>query len=103
MINSESSIDSIEVFQEGPARIDPITKFEDAGLHPVMLKNVQLAGYDAPTPIQRYCLPAIHNGYDVIGIAQTGMYWTHLELARPERLLTISQDPARPPRTSFPS
>lgn len=37
-----------------------------------MLKNVQLAGYDVPTPIQRYCLPAIHLGYDVIGIAQTG-------------------------------
>lgn len=37
-----------------------------------MLKNVELAGYELPTPIQRYCLPAIHLGHDVIGIAQTG-------------------------------
>ena len=46
--------------------------FKDAGLHPAMLRNVQLAGYQFATPIQRYCLPAIHEGYDVIAIAQTG-------------------------------
>lgn len=65
-------IAEIELFQEGPVRIQPIARFEDAGLHPVMLKNVQLCGYNAPTPIQKYCLPAIGLGYDVIGIAQTG-------------------------------
>ncbi|KAL2180830.1 P-loop containing nucleoside triphosphate hydrolase protein [Thermothelomyces heterothallicus CBS 202.75] len=67
-----STIAQIELIQEGPVRIEPIKTFEDAGLHPAMLKNVQLAGYETPTPIQRYCLPAIHLGYDVIGIAQTG-------------------------------
>ncbi|KAK3311350.1 P-loop containing nucleoside triphosphate hydrolase protein [Chaetomium strumarium] len=67
-----SKIASIELFQEGPARVEPIATFKDAGLHPVMLRNVELAGYELPTPIQRYCLPAIHLGYDVIGIAQTG-------------------------------
>ncbi|KAK4145337.1 P-loop containing nucleoside triphosphate hydrolase protein [Dichotomopilus funicola] len=65
-------ISEIELTQEGPTRVQPIATFKDAGLHPAMLKNVQLAGYDVPTPIQRYCLPAIHLGYDVIGIAQTG-------------------------------
>lgn len=60
------------MYQEGPARVDPISKFEDAGLHPAMLRNVELAGYAVPTPIQRYCLPAIGMGYDVIAIAQTG-------------------------------
>ncbi|KAK0615763.1 P-loop containing nucleoside triphosphate hydrolase protein [Bombardia bombarda] len=67
-----SAIASIELFQEGPARVNPIASFESAGLHPVMLRNVELAGYDAPTPIQRYCIPAISSGYDVIAIAQTG-------------------------------
>lgn len=38
-----------------------------------MHRNVELAGYKAPTPIQKYTLPAVHLGYDVIGIAQTGM------------------------------
>jgi ATP-dependent RNA helicase DDX3X len=50
----------------------PGADFKNTGLHPVMVKNIELAGYGAPTPIQRYCLPAIHLGYDVIAIAQTG-------------------------------
>lgn len=37
-----------------------------------MLANVNLAGYEVPTPIQKCTLPAILRGHDVIGIAQTG-------------------------------
>jgi len=37
-----------------------------------MRRNVELAGYNAPTPVQKYTLPAVHMGYDVIAIAQTG-------------------------------
>ena len=37
-----------------------------------MLKNVQLCGYQRPTPIQAYVLPAVFKNTDVIGIAQTG-------------------------------
>jgi len=65
-------IEQIEVIQEGPVKIDPIGSFDTAGLHPAMLKNVELSGFDAPTPIQKFTLPAILQGYDVIGIAQTG-------------------------------
>ena len=42
-----------------------------------MRRNVQLAGYNIPTPIQMYCLPAIMQGHDVMGIAQTGMSTLH--------------------------
>ena len=62
----------LEVFQEGPERIKPILKFEDAGLHPAMLENTQLAGYIRPTPIQAYTLPTILQGKDMIACAQTG-------------------------------
>jgi ATP-dependent RNA helicase DDX3X len=48
--------------------------FDDAGLHPVMLANVKLAGYDVPTPVQAYCLPAILKGHDIVACAQTGLY-----------------------------
>ncbi|KAM3497537.1 hypothetical protein MY10362_009116 [Beauveria mimosiformis] len=65
-------IASIDVKQEGPVKIQPINSFKDAGLHPVMLENVQLAGYDHPTPIQKFTIPAIVQGRDVIGVAQTG-------------------------------
>jgi len=49
-----------------------VTQFEDAGLHPAMLANVKLCGYDIPTPIQAYVMPSILKNTDVIGIAQTG-------------------------------
>ncbi|PNY26698.1 ATP-dependent RNA helicase ded1 [Tolypocladium capitatum] len=67
-----SKIDQIDVQQEGPVKINPIWSFKDAGLHPVLLENVQLSGYDNPTPIQKYTIPSMLQGYDVIGIAQTG-------------------------------
>jgi ATP-dependent RNA helicase DDX3X len=49
-----------------------LPQFADAGLHPVVLKNIELAQYDYPTPIQRYTMPAIIQGNDVLAIAQTG-------------------------------
>lgn len=65
-------LEEIQLEQEGPVRTIPVMRFQDAGLHPAMAKNVELCGYKLPTPIQKYCLPAIANGHDVIGIAQTG-------------------------------
>ena len=47
-------------------------KFDDAGLHPAMRDNVRLCGYETPTPIQAYSLPAVLTGHDLIAIAQTG-------------------------------
>ncbi|KAI9829406.1 MAG: hypothetical protein M1819_006343 [Sarea resinae] len=69
---TERSIQEISVTMEGPVRINPVRKFDDAGLHPVMRQNVALCRYEAPTPVQAYCLPAIFQGYDVIACAQTG-------------------------------
>lgn len=67
-------IEQIEVIQEGPQRIEYIKTFADAGIHPVMLRNIELCGYEVPTPIQKFTIPAILQGYDVIGVAQTGKY-----------------------------
>lgn len=39
-----------------------------------MLRNIELCGYEVPTPIQKFTVPAILQGYDVIGVAQTGEY-----------------------------
>ncbi|KAI8957827.1 DEAD-domain-containing protein [Daldinia sp. FL1419] len=67
-----SKIAEISVSQEGEQRIRPIFHFKDGGLHPIMLKNIEMAGYKVPTPIQKYCIPAVKLGYDMIAIAQTG-------------------------------
>ena len=37
-----------------------------------MVKNIDLCGYETPTPIQAYTIPAVLAARDVIGVAQTG-------------------------------
>jgi hypothetical protein len=49
-----------------------ISQFQNAGLHPVIVENIDLCGYDIPTPIQAYTIPVINKGLDVIATAQTG-------------------------------
>ncbi|ROT37554.1 DEAD-domain-containing protein [Sodiomyces alkalinus F11] len=67
------TIEKFEVRQRGDTRIVPIGKtFEDAGLHPIMLRNVEMAGFRVVTPIQRFTFAAIQEGFDVVAIAQTG-------------------------------
>jgi ATP-dependent RNA helicase RhlE len=46
--------------------------FNDFNLHPDIFQAVQDMGYKSPTPIQQIAIPAILEGKDVIGSAQTG-------------------------------
>ena len=46
--------------------------FTDLGLIDPILKAVASKGYDNPSPIQAQAIPAILNGKDVMGAAQTG-------------------------------
>jgi ATP-dependent RNA helicase DDX3X len=70
---TDTRIKEISVVQESVSQVKPVRAFEDAGLHPVMLQNVKLAGYTVPTPVQAYCLPAILKGHDIVACAQTGV------------------------------
>ncbi len=49
-----------------------MTKFSDLNLNPKVLKAIEEAGYDTPTPIQAGAIPPALSGRDVLGIAQTG-------------------------------
>ncbi|WP_299687148.1 DEAD/DEAH box helicase [uncultured Tateyamaria sp.] len=49
-----------------------MTKFSDLDLNPKVLKAVEEAGYETPTPIQADAIPHALAGRDVLGIAQTG-------------------------------
>ena len=49
-----------------------MTKFSDLDLNPKVLKAVEDAGYESPTPIQAGAIPPALEGKDVLGIAQTG-------------------------------
>lgn len=47
-------------------------KFKDLNLPEIVLKNLEAAGYETPTPIQGQSIPILLEGHDLLGIAQTG-------------------------------
>lgn len=63
--------DRIEVDVKG-ATIKPIDAFSDLITSELLLKNIEKAGYKKMTPIQRYTIPALGQGHDLVGCAQTG-------------------------------
>lgn len=46
--------------------------FSDFGLHEQLLANITKHGYTQPTPIQDQAIPALMEGRDVVGVANTG-------------------------------
>lgn len=46
--------------------------FSALGLHPALAAKLADGGYDTPTPIQARAIPALLEGRDVLGLAQTG-------------------------------
>jgi ATP-dependent RNA helicase RhlE len=46
--------------------------FDSFNFHPRILANVHALGYTTPTPIQKQSIPAVLQGQDVMGLAQTG-------------------------------
>jgi len=51
---------------------DGIEKFSDLKLVDVLAMNVQLAGYEKPTPVQKHAIPIALKGRDLMACAQTG-------------------------------
>ncbi|KAH8326640.1 hypothetical protein KR067_011220 [Drosophila pandora] len=49
-----------------------ITSFDDVQLTEIIRNNVNLARYDKPTPVQKYAIPIIISGRDLMACAQTG-------------------------------
>ena len=46
--------------------------FDLLKINPQLRENIRKLGFEEPTPIQRKAIPAILEGHDVIGLAQTG-------------------------------
>lgn len=47
-------------------------EFKDFGFDPSLLEGIDSMGFESPTPIQEKAIPAIMEGKDVLGSAQTG-------------------------------
>ncbi|MEM7599340.1 MAG: DEAD/DEAH box helicase [Pseudomonadota bacterium] len=49
-----------------------MSKFEQLGLSPKLLKRLDHSGFSTPTPIQAQAIPLALEGHDIMGLAQTG-------------------------------
>ena len=76
-----------------------MTKFSDLSLNPKILKAIDEAGYETPTPIQAQAIPAALAGKDVLGIAQTGTGKTASFTLPMIHLLARGRARARMPRS----
>ncbi|MDY6330263.1 MAG: DEAD/DEAH box helicase [Fibrobacter sp.] len=63
---NEESTDEEDVGDES------LVTFDDLGLSPEVLEAVKLAGYETPSPIQAKAIPALLQGGNLLGTAQTG-------------------------------
>ncbi len=73
--------------------------FADLGLSPELLKAVNDAGYDTPTPIQAQAIPPVLMMRDIIGIAQTGTGKTASFVLPMIDILAQGRSRARMPRS----
>ncbi|KAI0077766.1 DEAD-domain-containing protein [Panus rudis PR-1116 ss-1] len=64
--------DDIPVEATGAGVPDPVTAFTNPPLDPVLLENIGYARYTTPTPVQKYSIPIVAAGRDLMACAQTG-------------------------------
>ncbi|KAI8060109.1 P-loop containing nucleoside triphosphate hydrolase protein [Gongronella butleri] len=63
---------NIPVTVENDIQIDTMDEFTSPPLNEHLLSNIKLARYTTPTPVQKYAVPLVMGGRDVMACAQTG-------------------------------
>eukprot|EP00667_Euglena_gracilis_P002936 EG_transcript_2941 len=65
--------DDIPVELSGPDPVKPIETYDNlSGIHEILRENIRRAGYNRPTPVQKYAIPTVMNKRDLMACAQTG-------------------------------
>ncbi|EME39162.1 hypothetical protein DOTSEDRAFT_179601 [Dothistroma septosporum NZE10] len=64
--------DDIPVEASGQGVPEPVTTFTNPPLDDHLIGNIELAGYKQPTPVQKYSIPIVMGGRDLMACAQTG-------------------------------
>jgi ATP-dependent RNA helicase DDX3X len=64
--------DDIPVEASGQDVPEPVTTFTNPPLDDHLLTNIELSGYKVPTPVQKYSIPIVMGGRDLMACAQTG-------------------------------
>lgn len=64
--------DDIPVEASGDKVPEPITSFTAPPLDELLVENIQLSRFTKPTPVQKYSVPIVAAGRDLMACAQTG-------------------------------
>lgn len=67
-----SNYDDIPVEASGHDVPEPVNSFTNPPLDDHLISNIKLAGYTTPTPVQKYSVPIVMGGRDLMACAQTG-------------------------------
>jgi len=67
-----SKYDKIPVTVQGENKPRPMETFDQANFCPLLTSNIRRAQYEVPTPVQKYGIPIIKEGRDLMATAQTG-------------------------------
>ena len=67
-----SNYDDIPVEASGEGVPEPVITFTNPPLDDHLITNIKLAGYNVPTPVQKYSIPIVMGGRDLMACAQTG-------------------------------
>ncbi|OQO09039.1 ATP-dependent RNA helicase [Cryoendolithus antarcticus] len=67
-----SNYDDIPVEASGDNVPEAVTSFTNPPLDDHLITNIKLAGYNVPTPVQKYSIPIVMGGRDLMACAQTG-------------------------------
>ncbi|KAH7132071.1 ATP-dependent RNA helicase ded1 [Dendryphion nanum] len=64
--------DDIPVEASGQGVPEPVITFTNPPLDDHLINNIEMAGYKVPTPVQKYSIPIVMGGRDLMACAQTG-------------------------------
>jgi ATP-dependent RNA helicase DDX3X len=64
--------DDIPVEASGQGVPEPVNAFTNPPLDDHLIANIELSGYKVPTPVQKYSIPIVMGGRDLMACAQTG-------------------------------
>ncbi|KAL3468363.1 P-loop containing nucleoside triphosphate hydrolase protein [Aspergillus heterothallicus] len=67
-----ANYDDIPVEASGHDVPEPVNTFTNPPLDDHLISNIKLARYQTPTPVQKYSIPIVMNGRDLMACAQTG-------------------------------
>ncbi|KAI0316765.1 DEAD-domain-containing protein [Amylostereum chailletii] len=94
--------DDIPVEATGAGVPDPVNAFTNPPLDPVLLENISYSRYTTPTPVQKYSIPIVAGGRDLMACAQTGSGKTGGFLF-PILSASFTNGPRQPPVETQPS